>query len=349
VLDVYGFELSSVERITAGLINETFCVRRGDRRFALQRLHPVFDASVNRDIDAITAHVAKRGLLTPRLLPTRDGALWVNAPGGVWRALTWVDGVVHGRVTSPALARSAAALAARFHHATSDLAHEFSFARAGVHDTAAHLAALSTTVRDGRGAPLYDEVRPVAEQILDEAAGLERLPSEPRRIVHGDLKITNVLFDDATDVAIALIDLDTLAWGTLAVELGDALRSWCNPRGEDEPESEIDAATFEAAVSGYAEGAREVGALVTPAERAALVTATRTISLELAARFCRDALEDRYFGWDPGRFGSRALHNLTRARSQLSLARSVEGRRDALEALVHHAFEPGARADPMAR
>ena len=60
------------------------------------------------------------------------------------------------------------------------------------------------------------------------------------------------------------------------------------------------------------------------------------ISLELAARFCADALNERYFGWDAERFAGRGEHNLHRAHGQHSLFRAAAPsraeREDAIEA-----------------
>jgi hypothetical protein len=134
---------------------------------------------------------------------------------------------------------------------------------------------------------------------------------------------------------LALIDLDTLAHGTLATEMGDALRSWCNPGGESAPEAQVDVALFAAAVEGYAEGSLD---WITGAEIDTLRPGAETIALELASRFCTDAFEDRYFGWDATRFASRREHNLVRARSQLSLARSIHARAGELDAAVRRAF-----------
>jgi hypothetical protein len=82
---------------------------------------------------------------------------------------------------------------------------------------------------------------------------------------------------------------------------------------------------FEAALRGYAAGAR---GLLSPEEIEAIVPGLETVCVELAARFCVDAFEDRYFGWDRDRFASRPEHNLMRAHGQLSLARSVERARE---------------------
>jgi len=140
----------------------------------------------------------------------------------------------------------------------------------------------------------------------------------PSRIIHGDLKISNLRFTG--DTATSLIDLDTLQRGTLDAELGDALRSWCNRSAEDDPEPSFDLGLFEAAMRGYVAGAR--GLPLTKAEWASIVPGVERITLELASRFVRDALEERYFGWNPA-YGTPGEHNLVRARAMTELAASV--------------------------
>lgn len=337
VQDAYGLHGAHTEPITIGLINRTYHVRRrGAPALALQRLHPIFAAEVNLDIDAVTRHLEGHGLDTPRVVPTASGALWLEEDG-IWRALTWLDGRVFTEVPSATLAHAAGRLTGAFHTTTATLEHTFHFQRAGVHDTARHLQRLRDAVREQASAPNFAQVEPVAAAILGELGALEltALQQTPQRIVHGDLKLSNVLFQPSCDEGRALLDLDTLAHGTLPVELGDALRSWCNPAGESAPEAHLDVELFTAAIAGYAAAA---GALITADERALLVRGVLTISLELAARFCTDALEDRYFGWDSSRFPSRRAHNLVRARSQLALGRSIAAGRPALERAVTAAF-----------
>ena len=147
------------------------------------------------------------------------------------------------------------------------------------------------------------------------------------RIIHGDLKASNVRFEG--DRAVALIDLDTLQHGTLETELGDALRSWCNQATEDELEARLDLAVFEAAMTGYATAMRR-GPPLLEAEWRSIVPGWLRITTELASRFLNDALEERYFSWDR-RFGSRGEHNLVRARGQVALARAIVDRFDEAE------------------
>jgi Ser/Thr protein kinase RdoA (MazF antagonist) len=230
-------------------------------------------------------------------------------------------------VPSPEWAEAAGELVGRFHVAVADLAYDYRFTRAGVHDTAAHLARLRERVAGASIAEATD----VGREILAAADGLPPLATDlPRRHVHGDLKISNVIFHHPPVAAVALVDLDTFAKGTLAFELGDAMRSWCNPHGGDAGAARFELPIFAAAMRGFR---RFADAVCTDAERASIVVGLETVCLELAARFCVDAFDDAYFGWDAARFASRREHNLVRARGQLALGLSVRAARDA--ALAH--------------
>jgi Ser/Thr protein kinase RdoA (MazF antagonist) len=318
-----------VAPLTGGLINATFAVRLGGAPIAVvQRLHPVFAGEVNLDLERVTAHLAERGLVTPRLVRTRAGAPWITVDERPWRALTWVDGVAYPAVPSLAHAAAGGELVGRFHRAVADLDHDYAFTRAGVHDTAAHLARLRTRVDTPGGDP---GARDLGARVLAAAAGLPPMPDLPRRHGHGDLKISNLLFRADAPVGVCLVDLDTLGRQTLAFELGDAMRSWCNPRGEDAGAVGFDLAIFEAALAAWRD---VVGDRVSADERAAVVVGLETVCLELAARFAVDVFDDSYFGWDPGRFPSRRAHNAVRAEGQLALGLAVRAARAEALAVV---------------
>lgn len=335
VLAAYGIGDVRLTPVAEGLINRTFFADAAGDRFVLQWVNPIFGPSVHDDIEAVTAHIARAGLVTPRLVRTRDGALCTrDSGGGLWRLLTYLDGTTYARAPSPAHCESAGRLVGRFHAAVSSLVHTFAHRRAHVHDTPRHLGHLADVLAARRDHPLCGEVEPIGREILARASSLPPLAGLPARIVHGDLKISNVLFSPAGE-AVALVDLDTLAEMTIPVELGDAWRSWCNPKPEDDLAASFELGYFEAALRGYAEQGR---ALLTPAERAALPRSVETIALELAARFGADALEESYFGWDRQRFASASEHNLLRARGQLALSRSIATRRAAIEELVRTAL-----------
>jgi hypothetical protein len=122
---------------------------------------------------------------------------------------------------------------------------------------------------------------------------------------------------------------------TIAFELGDALRSWCNPRGEDTEEVSIDREILAAAAAGYARGAQ---GLLSADEIDSVIIGLETVCVELAARFCYDIWDDSYFGWDRSRYPSRREHNLVRAQGQLSLGKSIASQRVQLAELWRSPF-----------
>ncbi len=310
--------------LAGGLINDTFSVGRPPRA-VVQRLHRIFAPEVNLDIVAVTAHLDARGLVTPKVLPTEHGWWTVDAEGGCWRALTWVPGVTVHAVDSPARAAEAGALVARWHAATSDLEHDFAFSRPGAHDTVAHMAKLRGVLDQHRSHRLYEQVAPVAHTILASWDRWDGRLDLPPRIAHGDLKISNLRFG-ADGRGICLLDLDTMGMLPIDVELGDAWRSWCNRKNEDASDVRFDVELFAASAGAYlAEQPLEAET------REALPGGVERIGLELASRFCADALEERYFGWSVQAAPTRGDHNLLRARGQLALAQSARASRHEME------------------
>ena len=171
--------------------------RTAAARFVLQRVNPIFPVGIHRNIEAVTEHLHARGLLTPRLLPDarRASCAWSSARQGVWRLMTYVDGVSFDVIAAPEQARAAGALVGRFHRALESLDHDFAERRRGAHDTPRHLERLREALAAPRRAP------PVRHRggrwrraMLERAAALPPLPALPERVCHGDLKFNNVLF-----------------------------------------------------------------------------------------------------------------------------------------------------------
>jgi Ser/Thr protein kinase RdoA (MazF antagonist) len=326
----------AVTRLGAGLINETFLVTAPAGRFVLQRVNPIFPAAIHGNLRVVTRRLAAAGITTPELVATAAGEPCLDlGTEGVWRVLTYVAGVSFDRVATPLQARAAATLVARFHAALADLDHVFVGLRTGVHDTPGHLARLAAAVAARPEHRLHGAVAPLAAAVAAAAAALPPLPPLPDLIGHGDLKFNNVLFagptPPASEAALCLVDLDTVGPISLAYELGDAWRSWCNRSGEDVTTAALDLGVLAAALDGYRAGR---GRPLTAAERRALLLGPEWVSLELTARFAADALNEVYFGWDPTRFPGRGEHNLHRAQGQWSLHQAFVAARAARATLL---------------
>lgn len=331
VLARYGRRAVELEPLSGGLINLTLgLVTAAGESLVLQRLHPVFEAGVNDNFDLVTTALRARGETAPTLITTTAGERCVATADGIWRLQTRVSGHSLPQLSTPAEARAAGELLGRFHARLADWTPPLPHARAAVHEPARHLATLADALARHGNHRLFGEVAALAAEIEARLAALPPWPTAPLRLVHGDPKISNLLF--ATDGrGVCLVDLDTLARGPLVPELGDAFRSWCNPGPEDAAEAAFSLPLFAAALEGYAGHGR---AFMTAPEQAAIVAGTLSIYLELAARFAADALNEAYFGWSPDRFASRGEHNLARARNQLAAARALAAQRQAAEAIV---------------
>ena len=162
----------------------------------LQAVSPIFSPEIHGNIVAVTERLAAAGLVTPRLLPTRDGRPYLIAPGGaVWRLLTHIDGVSFDVVGGAAQARAAGALVGRFHAAARR-------ARPHVRRPARRRprhapppGAARGGGRDATPATAWPpRSRPLARAIVAGAAALPPLPALPPRVCHGDLKFNNILF-----------------------------------------------------------------------------------------------------------------------------------------------------------
>lgn len=312
--------------LTGGLINETFSL---GQHFVLQQVSPIFGAKVNDDIAALLPVLRAGGVPVPEIVLAGDGQPCVRQGLGVWRILTRLPGQTLHRVRTAQQAKAAGEMVARFHTALLACPHPFAFTRPGAHDTPKHMHKLAEAVVAHPNHRLVAQVAPLAEEVQARWAQFGPAPALPERIIHGDLKVSNLLFDG--DLVVGVLDLDTMARSSLDIELGDALRSWCNATTEDDPQPQFQQDVFAQALAGYLPLAQP---WITAQERAAIAPAVLRICLELSARFLADALVETYFGYDCARFAKAGEHNLLRGANQLGLARDVTRQLGQLQAVV---------------
>jgi hypothetical protein len=136
----------------------------------------------------------------------------------------------------------------------------------------------------------------------------------PRRIVHNDAKIGNILFCNNTGHVRAVTDWDTVMPGTLLADFGDLTRSIINPVAEDHPNPRdiiLNIPLFEALCDGFLSA---LDATILPIEKTNLIKGAQWIVLEQAMRFLGDFIAgDTYYAVQ------HPDHNLDRARNQCCL------------------------------
>jgi hypothetical protein len=342
--------VSGARLLKAGLIHRSFAVRcEAGPALLLQRLNTAIFRDPDRlmqNVARVAAHLRRRleaegcpdrerRCLEP--IPSRAGGLLhVDARGDVWRAFRFVEGAESfDKPAGLEQARRAAFAFGDFARRLADLdgppLHE-TIPR--FHDFAARVAALEAVLRAdpcGRARAVRSESLALRGRCAEvaralAAQGVDRLP---RRVVHHDCKLENLLFDAVSGEALCVIDLDTVMPGVLLSDFGELVRSSTNTASEDEPDVarvDFDFEVFGALARGYVEG---VGPVLREVERESLALAGPLLTLMNAVRFLTDHVEgDAYFAIE------RAGHNLDRARAQLRLAERMLAHQPAMHALV---------------
>jgi len=244
----------------------------------------------------------------PRLVLAKNGHDFiVDDEGGTRRALSHISSATaFETVQSPEHVREAGLVLGHFQALLSDLdASLLEDTLPEFHITPLYLAqydAVRTSEVAQSRLQASDEAGAIAEfiearrkfcSVLEDARQQGELKL---RAIHGDPKISNIMIDDLTDKGTCIIDLDTVKPGLVHYDFGDAVRSTCNPAGEEATDIDsvvIDLELFRALVGGYLEKA---GGFLTEADHRYLFDSVRLIGFELGLRFFADYLAgDVYF------------------------------------------------------
>lgn len=279
------------------------------------------------------AETADRIWQMPKLIQTRDGRdFFRDENGDYWRIITKIASATAFEETQgPEHAAECGAVLAHFHGLVADLdLNDLTDPLPGFHLTPKYLEKYDATVATAAGAERLGasmEARRLAKFVEDRRAFVPTLQRAidsgelELHVMHGDPKVNNVMIDDFTGKGTAMIDLDTVSPGLLHYDFGDALRSICNPAGEEETNLNkvvFDMDLFLAFCKGYLAQARD---FLTEADRRYLFDSVRLITFELGLRFFHDYLGGSIY------FKTRhPEQNLNRARVQFRLCESIESR-----------------------
>ena len=346
-----GGQIQDIRPYGHGLINDTFVVITATgRRVILQRINPhVFPKPewIMENLRTLVNHIrrhrttgriAARELWLPEMFSARNGKDFVtDIHGGFWRTLGFVENTRTLEIIENANQAEEIGFALGRFHA---LIHDLDPARLhetlpGFHDAPAYFARFlraSTRPRHVSASPellyclAFVEARWNLSRALETARNEGKLMLRP---IHGDPKLDNFLFDAKSDRVVSLIDLDTVQPGLIQCDIGDCLRSCCNPAGEspgDVASIRFDLDICRAILQRYLSETRD---FLTPDDYRYMYGAIRLIPFELGLRFLTDYLEgNHYFKTDwPGQ-------NLHRAMVQFRLTSSIEKAEVRIKAII---------------
>ncbi|QHU99717.1 phosphotransferase enzyme family protein [Synechocystis sp. CACIAM 05] len=337
-----------------GNINDTFLVDldgQTQTSFILQRInHQVFKnpAAVMGNMVRVTTHIKQklqrqpleRPWLMPEVILTKNNQdHWDSGTGEFWRAISFIAGSESFDIlTDPAQAKEVGTALGIFHQLLSDLSpSQLVDTLPGFHHTPVYLQqyqqALAQSPRlTGSLSPEINHCQRVIASWIDHCGVLETAKAKgqlPLRLMHGDPKVNNILFDRQSGHAVSVIDLDTTKPGLIHYDLGDCLRSGCNLLGEETENwsaVEFNLDLCRAMLEGYLPQCQH---FLTAADYDYLCPAIALISFELGLRFFTDYLNgDRYFKV------KYPEHNLIRALVQFQLASHIQSQEDAIRRMI---------------
>jgi hypothetical protein len=274
----------------------------------------------------------------PRVLATQEGKdFFIDDEGAFWRAISFIDrSRSYETIQNADHAREAGYALGQFQNLISDLACDQLYDTLnGFHITPQYLARYQDTLsKNGARSRSADvayglqfvEDRKSWAGVLEKARARNDLFLRP---IHGDPKINNIMIDETTGHAVSIIDLDTVKPGLVHYDIGDCLRSCCNPLGEET--EQIDAVCFDtdlckAILQGYLAVAN---GFLTENDYTYLYDAIRLIAFELGLRFFTDYLQGNvYFKV------KHEEHNLQRALVQFKLTESIEAQESEIRTII---------------
>jgi len=360
LLNAFNFEgkLANINRINDGHINDTYVFdftdnKKNHKKYLVQELNVnVFRKPVDlmNNIIGVTHHLKEKvteyGGDPEReclyLYPAKDGKTYfVDTEGRFWRCFNYVYNA-HSvqNAQTPEIFAEAARAFGKFQHYLSDYPIDSLVETIpNFHNTSSRLADFKQAVNDNKSYRA-DYCRKEIDFILareKDCGVLVKMIDEgklPLRVTHNDTKLNNVMFDDETNKAICIVDLDTVMPGLSLYDFGDSIRFGASTAAEDETDLDkvhFDIDYFRAYADGFISTA---GKSLTRNEILYLPFSSKLMTLECGMRFLGDYINgDVYFKTD------YAEHNLIRARTQLKLVGEMEEAMPEMEKIISEICE----------
>lgn len=295
----------SVSPLDGGHINETYLVKTANGRYVLQRINShMYTSVLVRNFELYSPACDRSGLLYPAWIKTHKGDFFYTVPDGChWRMYPYLDGEIlspplsaetlyacgHGIARIHALLNTLQAVPQPVYPMLHDLPYYF--------DEYRNLLKGPHLIPDNRDA----DTEALISSGIDTMLHVTKEYAAPS-VVHGDLKLANILFRDGQ--VIGFLDFDTVMTGYPEEDIADCIRSCCIREGS------VDRDAASMLIRGYADISGDFEELSRRVRKA-----FRKICFELGLRYYTDAIsEKKHFRV------TAPEYRITKARNLLKLA-----------------------------
>jgi hypothetical protein len=323
--------VENFKELKAGLINKTYCIQmQSGKQYILQQVNNrVFKdvPGLMENLQRITFHLNNKikelnlPLKSFKYYQTLDKKKYYykHTDSTYWRLSDYIENEnIEGRKVNAHLAEETGYLYGQFISLMADIdLKNITKTIPNFHYTHLYYKKLQQAACDDSQERLHDSqliFKRIKKYywIIKTYKKLIKNQSIPKRLVHNDTKMTNLLFKK--DKAIAVIDLDTCMPGYLMNDFGDSIRSITNTGKEDDQNLKNVNFNFDLFKS-YTKGfIKATQTLLTNEEKESLAYSSLLITYEQVLRFYTDYLNgDTYYQI------SYPKHNLQRTKAQLKL------------------------------
>jgi len=234
----------NIKKVESGLINSTFVLNSSNNSYILQAINTNIFPNYEKGLENILTvgnRLKKKNY--PYSFPLPIKGQYLKVENEVWRLMPYVkNSISYNRVSCLNQVKSAANCLGDFYHHLSDFnAENLSITLPHFHHGKSITKKFKEALLNGDKKRLL-LTRSLINEIEKELPILKKWDEVcntlPKRVVHYDTKINNFLFDKKTEEVLGLIDFDTIMPGCVLSDIGDMIRTYSNPLGEESKEVE---------------------------------------------------------------------------------------------------------------
>lgn len=353
IANLFNFEGEpvTVNSISGGIINDTYIVyTNAGKKFIMQKVNTdifssplkqisnleIFLKHLNTVIKKHPSVTNKRRIEFPELIYTKSSNKnFLLSESEYWRSTTFISSsyTIESRV-SEGQSSGVGYMLGLFHILMKDISSDDFYAiSSNFHDTKKFIKQYYQIA--DRNNFKYESIKisklvDYCRKFIDSRASIiedvnMKSSLTNSRLIHGDPKLNNFIFDKSSNLPVSIVDYDTVGTGSYLHDIGDSFRSICNPLGEDTIEFELIEFNGKNYYNGLVGYSKFSGKLLYDEEYNYIPYSIKLITYELGVRFFTDFLRSNIY------FKTTFEHqNLFRACVQFYLINSMEQQWDSL-------------------